>query len=140
MAPFLIKPSFRYRVIVLKPIKIYVMKNFKVLLIVMALFGAMLSVNAQRTVIKVYPKHGTIVKTVHKPKVVVHKKNNFYFADGVWYKARGRKYIVCAAPVGIKVRNLPRGNKVVVVKGRKLYKYKGIWYKKSGRNYVVVNV
>ncbi|WP_394971366.1 DUF6515 family protein [uncultured Croceitalea sp.] len=116
------------------------MKNFKILLVTISLFGAMFSVNAQTTVVKVYPKHGTIVKTVYKPKVVVHKKTNFYFADGVWYKTRGRKYIVCAAPVGVKVRNLPRGNKVVVVNGRKLYKYKGIWYKKSGRNYVVINV
>jgi hypothetical protein len=116
------------------------MKNFKILLVVMALFGAMISANAQRTVVRVYPKRGTIVKTVKKPKVVVHKKTNFYFANGIWYKARGRNYVVCAAPVGVKVRKLPRGNKVVVVNGRKLYKYKGIWYKKSGRKYIVVNV
>jgi hypothetical protein len=116
------------------------MKNFKILLVVMALSGAMISANAQRTVVRVYPKRGTIVKTVKKPKVVVHKKTNFYFANGIWYKARGRNYVVCAAPVGVKVRKLPRGNKVVVVNGRKLYKYKGIWYKKSGRKYIVVNV
>ena len=102
--------------------------------------GGMLTVNAQRTVVRVYPKHGTVVTTIHKPRVVVHKKTNFYFSDGVWYRARGRKYVVCAAPVGINVRTLPRGNKVVVVNGRKLYKYKGIWYKRSGRNFVVVNV
>jgi hypothetical protein len=116
------------------------MKNFKILLVTISLFGAMLSVNAQRTVVKLYPKRGTVVKTINKPKVVVHKKTNFYFADGIWYKKRGIKYTVCSAPVGIKVRSLPRGNKVVVIKGRKLYKYKGIWYKKSGRNYVVVTV
>ena len=116
------------------------MKNLKTLLFTMAFLGAMFISNAQRKVVRVYPKHGTVVTTVVKPKVVVHKKTNFYFADGVWYKANGRKYVVCAAPVGIKVRKLPRGNKVVVVNGRKLYKYKGIWYKKSGRNYIVVNV
>ncbi|WP_350292148.1 DUF6515 family protein [uncultured Croceitalea sp.] len=116
------------------------MKNFKILLIGIALFGAMITVNAQKTVVRIYPKHGTVVTTVKKPSVIVHKKTNFYFADGVWYKARAKKYVVCGAPVGIKVRKLPRGNKVVVVNGRKLYKYKGIWYKKSGRKYVVVNV
>ena len=116
------------------------MKNFKILLVAITLLGGIISVSAQRTVVRVYPKHGTIVKTVNKPSVILHKKTNFYFADGVWYKARGKKYIVCAAPVGVKVRKLPRGNKVVVINGRKLYKYKGVWYKKSGRKYVIVNV
>ena len=116
------------------------MKNLKLILLTVALMGGLLATNAQRTVVKVYPRHGTIVTTVKKPRVVVHNKTNFYFADGVWYKARGRKYVVVGAPIGVKVRRLPRGNKVVVVNGRKLYKYKGIWYKKSGRNYVVVNV
>ena len=116
------------------------MKNIKLMLLTLALIGGMATAAAQRTVVRVYPKHGTVVTTIHQPRVVVHKKTKFYFADGVWYKTRGRKYVVCAAPVGIKLRTLPRGHKVVVVKGRKLYKYKGIWYKKSGRNFIVVNV
>lgn len=116
------------------------MKNLKLIFLTMALIGGMLTAAAQRTVVRVYPKHGTVVTTINRPKVFVHKRTNFYFANGVWYKARGRKYVVVGAPVGIKVRQLPRGNKVVVVNGRKLYKYKGVWYKKSGRNYVVVNV
>ncbi|UJH67709.1 DUF6515 family protein [Allomuricauda sp. SCSIO 65647] len=116
------------------------MKKVKILLLVVTLFGSLLTVEAQRTVVRVYPKHGTVVTTINGPKVVVHKRTNYYFADGVWYRARGRKYVVCAAPIGIKVRALPRGNKIVVVNGRKLYKYKGIWYKKSGRHFVVVTV
>ena len=116
------------------------MKNLKLILLTMALMGGMLTSTAQRTVVRVYPKHGTVVTTIKKPRGVVHKKTNFYLADGIWYKARGKKYVVCAAPVGVRVRTLPRGNKVVVVNGRKLYKYKGIWYKRSGRHYVVVTV
>lgn len=116
------------------------MKNLKLIFLTIALAGGMLTVTAQRTVVRVYPKQGTVVTTIKKPKVFVHKRTNFYFADGVWYKARGRKYVVVGAPVGIKVRTLPRGNKVVVVNGRKLYKYKGVWYKKRGRSYVVVTV
>ncbi|MET1259776.1 DUF6515 family protein [Flagellimonas sp. DF-77] len=116
------------------------MKNLKLILLTMTLMGGMLTSTAQRTVVRVYPKHGTVVTTIKKPRVVVHKKTNFYVADGIWYKARGKKYVVCAAPVGVKLRTLPRGNKVVVVNGRKLYKYKGIWYKRSGRHYVVVTV
>lgn len=116
------------------------MKAVKTILVVVAFLGTMVTANAQRTVVRVYPKHGTVVTKVTKPKVVVHNKTNFHFADGVWYKAQNKKYVVCAAPVGIKVRRLPRARKVVVVNGRKLYKYRGIWYKKTGRNYIVVNV
>ncbi len=116
------------------------MKNLKLILLTIALLGSFISMEAQRKVVRVYPKHGTVVTTISKPRVVVHKNSNFYFANGVWYKARGRNYVVCAAPVGIRVRTLPRGNKVVFVNGRKLYKYNGVWYKKSKRHYVVVNV
>jgi len=116
------------------------MKTLKLTFLMMALLGGTLMVQAQRTVVRVYPKHGTVVAKINKPRVVVHNRTNFYMADGVWYRARGRKYVVVGAPVGVRVRSLPRGNKVVVVNGRKLYKYKGIWYKKSGGNYVVVNV
>ena len=116
------------------------MKTFKLMLLTLIVTISFSSCTAQRTVVKVYPKHGTVVTTLSKPRVIVHQKRNFYFANGVWYKAQGRKYVVCAAPVGIKVRQLPRGNKLVVVNGRKLYNYKGVWYKKSGKHYIVVNV
>ena len=116
------------------------MKNLNRILLIVAFVGGLLASQAQRTVVRVYPKHGTVVTTLAKPKVFVHRNTNFYFADGVWYRARGRNYVVVGAPIGIRVRTLPRGNKVVVVNGRKLYKYKGIWYKKSGRGYVVVSV
>ena len=96
------------------------MKTLKRILLTFALIGGMLYASAQQTVVRVYPRHGTVVTTLSSPRV--------------------RRYVVCAAPVGIRVRTLPRGNKVVLVNGRRLYKYKGIWYRKSGRNYVVVNV
>ena len=115
------------------------MKNLKIVLVALALLGTVISTEAQRKVVKVYPRHGTVVTTIHKPKVIVHRGINFHYANGIWYKARGRKYVVCAAPLGIKVRHLPRGNKIVHVNGRKLYKYKGVWYKKQGRGFVVVN-
>lgn len=116
------------------------MKNLKRILLTLVLIGGMASCSSQRTVVRVYPKHGTVVTTLRTPKTVIHNRTNYYLADGVWYKARGKKFVVVGAPTGIKVRTLPRGHKIVMVKGRKLYKYKGIWYKKSGRNFVVVNV
>ncbi|NNL02210.1 MAG: hypothetical protein HKP39_08040, partial [Eudoraea sp.] len=89
------------------------MKSLKLLVITILLIGATSAVTAQRTV-KVYPRHGTVVTKLYQPRLVVHKGVNFHFSNGVWYKTRGRKYVVCAAPLGIKVRKLPVGNKVVV--------------------------
>lgn len=117
------------------------MKNLKLVFVLLMTFGMFSFATAQRKVVKVYPKHGTVVTKVYKPKVFVHNKLKFHFSDGVWYKPQGKRYVVCAAPVGLQIRNLPRGNKVVKLRnGRKVYKYKGVWYKKQGRGYVVVNV
>ncbi len=116
------------------------MKSVKMLVIIGMLFGGIISVNAQKKVVKIYSKHGVVVTKINQPKLIVHKGAKYHFAEGVWYRTRGRKYVVCAAPIGITVRKLPRGNKIVKINGRKLYKYKGIWYQKKGRRYIVVNV
>lgn len=117
------------------------MKRMKTILVMVAFLGTIVAASAQRrTVVRVYPKHGTVVTSLSSPKVVVHKNTNFYYADGVWYKARGRNYVVTAAPRGVVVSTLPRGSKVVYVNGRRLYSYMGVWYKRSGRQYVVVTV
>lgn len=115
------------------------MKSIKLLVIIIVLVGATSSVSAQRTVM-VYPKYGTVVTTLCQPRLVVHKGVNFHFSKGVWYKFKGRKYVVCAAPVGVKVKKLPLGNKVVVYGGKKYYTYNGVFYKKKGRKYIVVSV
>lgn len=117
------------------------MKNLKIILVVLLMLGGMSLATGQRKVVKVYPKHGTVVTKVYKPKVFVHNNVKFHFADGVWYTPRGKRFVVSPAPIGLQIRHLPRGNKVVKLRnGRKVYKYKGIWYKKKGRGYVVVNV
>ncbi|UBZ14221.1 DUF6515 family protein [Flagellimonas marinaquae] len=117
------------------------MKQMNMILAILAFLGTIFTIQAQtRTVVKIYPKQGTVVKTVSNPRVIVHKKTSFYYADGVWYKARGKRYVVTAAPRGIRVKTLPRGSKVVYRNGRRLYQYRGIWYKRSGNHYVVVNV
>ncbi len=115
------------------------MKKLRNLLILVTLFGALNAANAQR-VVRVYPNHGTVVTTIHKPKLVIHKGIRYHLADGVWYKTRGRKYVVCAAPRGIVINTLPRGHKLVYVKGRKYYAYKGVHYQRIGRTYKVVYV
>lgn len=117
------------------------MKQMKTFLVIAAFLGTVLGAQSQtRTVVRVYPKQGTVVRTVSNPRVIVHKKTSFYLADGVWYKARGKRYVVTSAPRGIRVKTLPRGSKVVYRNGRRLYQYQGAWYKRSGNHYVVVSV
>lgn len=113
------------------------MKKMILLLTGVMLMGLM-QVNAQKKVVRVYPKHGTVVTTIHKPKVVVHSGKRFHFSKGVWYRNHRGKFIVTAAPLGIGVRKLPRGHKVVIVGGKRFFHYKGIRYQKRGKLFVVV--
>jgi len=115
------------------------MKSLKILLVLALMLGAFGSAEAQR-VVKVYPRHGTVVTTVHKPKIYKFHGIKYRFAGGVWYKPHGRKYVVCAAPVGIRINILPRGHKIVTIRGKRYYKYNGVYYKKRGRGYKVVLV
>ena len=117
------------------------MRNLKIVAVVFIMLGGMSLATAQRRVVKVYPKHGTVVTKVNKPKIVTHNKVNFHFSEGVWHKLQGKRFVVCAAPIGVQIRHLPKGRKVIKLRnGRKVYKYKGVYYKKKGRGYVVVTV
>ena len=115
------------------------MKTLKILLVTALMLGAFGNAEAQR-VVKVYPRSGTVVTTVHKPRIYNYHGITYRFAAGVWYKPFGRRYIVCAAPVGIRINRLPRGHKVVYVHGKRFYKFNGVYYKKRGRGYRVVEV
>lgn len=92
-----------------------------------------------RTVVMVYQKHGAVVKTVSNPRVIVHKRTNYCYSDGVWYIIREKDYVVIGAPKGIKLRALHGGNKVVYQNGQRIL-YRGVLHKTRGYHYVVVNV
>lgn len=115
------------------------MKNLKILFITLIAIFAF-NVSSAQVTLKIYPKRGALVTKINKPNVIVHKKVNYYHADGVWYNRVRGKYVVVSAPVGVTIKRLPRGYKVFKIKGRKYYKYRGVVYKKHRRNYVVVTV
>jgi len=115
------------------------MKNLKVLLVILLTVFAF-NVSSAQVTVKIYPKRGTVVTKINKPRVIVHKNVSYYNADGVWYAKKRRGYVVVGAPVGVTVKQLPSGYRVVKVNGRKYYKYRGVVYKKNKRRYVVVNV
>ncbi len=98
------------------------------------------NISSAQVTLKVYPKRGAVVTKIHKSNVFVHKKVNYYYADGIWYNRTRGKYLVVGAPKGVAIKRLPRGHKVVKINGRKYYKYRGVVYKKHRRNYVVVAV
>ena len=108
------------------------MKSLKLLCLLLVVFGMFNNAQA-KTELKIYPKIGIVVSTVHKPKIYLHSGIRYHFAGGIWYKPHGRKYVVCRAPRGVRVKVLPKGHSLVVVKGRKLYLYNGVLYKKKSR-------
>ncbi len=139
MASFFIKPPGNIIVLLSLTIKTIVMKKMHKIILLTLLLGMTYTAGAQR-VVTVYPKYGTVVRTVYKPRVVVHKGSTFHFSDGIWYTAKGGSYIVCAAPRGVVVKRLPRGRRVVRINGRKHYRYKGVVYQKTRRGYMVVHI
>ena len=114
------------------------MKSIKILLILALMVG--IGWTAQANKVKIYPRYGTVIVKVHNPKVIIHGGVNFYYAKGVWYKPRGRKYVVCRAPIGVRVKYIPRGYNIVRVNGKKYYTFNGIWYTKKRGYYTVVKV
>lgn len=114
------------------------MKSLKLLVIIALVLGSLSGLQARD--IRVSPRYGVVVTKVHHPRVIVHKGVNFYYAKGVWYKTSGRRYVVCRAPIGIRVNYIPRGYKIVRIKGKKYYTYNGIWYTKKRGFYTVVRI
>ena len=138
MASFFVKPYRKRAVIVLKPQKNNKMKILKLVLIMAAFLGGSILVQAHH--VKVKPRYGAVVVKLHRPKTVVHAGVNFYFAKGVWYKAHGKKFVVVKAPLGIRIKRLPRGYRSVWLQGRKYYRFNGFWYSKSKGYYTLVKI
>ena len=115
------------------------MKTSRIILIMLIAFLTF-NMGYAQVALKIYPKRGAVVTKIHKPKVIIHKKVNYYYADGVWYNRKSGKYLVVGAPNGVVIKRLPKGFKVIKINGRKYYKYRGVVYKKHRRNYVVVTV
>jgi len=115
------------------------MKNLKTLFIVL-ITSFVFNVSSAQITLKVYPKHGTVVSRVVKPKIIKHNTVKYYVSDGIWYKNKNKKYIVVSAPNTVVIKKSPIGYKVVKVNGKTFYKYRGVLYKKQRRKFIVVNV
>jgi len=63
---------------------------------------------------------------------------NYYDCDGVYFKKENDKYQVVAAPVGYKVKKLPKGSMEFTLDGVKYYYYFGTYYSPVDNQYEVV--
>lgn len=87
------------------------------------------------------PRWGHAARVVPSKSVLIkHSRANFHFHNGVYYKKRGNKYIVVAAPVGVKIATLPKAKIRMIINGKKYFYYYGTFYEKleSDNKYIVV--
>ncbi|MDI9859790.1 DUF6515 family protein [Flectobacillus roseus] len=62
----------------------------------------------------------------------------FAYHQGVFYKPYNSEYVVCQAPVGIRVNVLPRDCRRVVIRNVDYYYYNGTYYRPYGNEYATV--
>ena len=63
---------------------------------------------------------------------------NYYDSDGIYYKQENNKYRVVPAPIGHKVKVLPKGSLEFSLDGIKYYYYFGTYYTPQDGKYEVV--
>ncbi|QLG44387.1 DUF6515 family protein [Costertonia aggregata] len=77
------------------------------------------------------PSWGKTVRTVSAGFIGVRFGGIGYrFHNGVWYRPKGRKFIVARAPFSVRVRVLPVGYRSVAVGSNTYFYYYGTYYEK----------
>jgi len=74
----------------------------------------------------------------HKRRVITHRRSNYRYHNGLFSIAIGGTYRSCVAPLGIRVRYLPRRYKRVVISNRTYYHHNNTYYVYDNDEYVVV--
>jgi len=63
--------------------------------------------------------------------VLRHSGINYHYHSGIYYRPNGNAFVVVKAPIGLRVRTLPKGSVHFVVGGRRYFYYYGTYYLKS---------
>ncbi|TPN86705.1 DUF6515 family protein [Aquimarina algicola] len=111
---------------------------FNIVLPVFMLLGVVTTSCA--TTVHTRPSNDIVITKIRHPKMIVHNNIKYYRSRGVWYLKNNRGYRKVAAPVGARVKTLPRGSKNVKIRGVKYYRCNGVHYKKSGERYIIVTI
>lgn len=88
-----------------------------------------------------YPSRGYAVRDLPRDRVIVNgPRGRFYFSGGVWYAARGPRFVVVGAPIGAFVPVLPPFYTTVWVGGAPYYYSNDTYYawRESSGEYEVV--
>ena len=64
--------------------------------------------------------------------------SNYYDSDGIYFKQENDKYKVVPAPLGLKVKTLPKGSQEFTVDGNHYFYYFGTYYAPRDGKYEVV--
>lgn len=78
-----------------------------------------------------FPRWGSTVRTVGTGYVGIRFGGIGYrFHKGVWYRPKGKRFVIARAPFGIRVRVLPRGYRRFVLGTNTYFYYYGTYYMK----------
>ena len=87
-----------------------------------------------------YPKRGHIVKKLPRDyRMIKHRRSNYYFHDGIWYRPGKIGFTVILPPIGLVVPLLPHFYSTIWVSGTPYYYADDVYYlwRAEDRVYVV---
>lgn len=74
-----------------------------------------------------------------KSVVVVHRKKNYHFSSGRFYKSLNGTYTLIRSPRGIRIRTLPTRHVRIVFRKKPYFFAHGVFYIQTGNEYEVVD-
>ena len=89
-----------------------------------------------------YPKRGHVVRELPRDyRVFKHRRDSYYFYDGIWYRPGNIGFTVVLPPIGLRIPVLPAFYTTIWVSGTPYYYADGVYYlwRDDERVYVVAD-
>jgi hypothetical protein len=76
-----------------------------------------------------YPKRGHVVKKLPRHhRVIKHRRERYFFDDGIWYRPAVNGFVVARPPIGLVVPVLPSFHTTIWVGSTPYYYADGVYY------------